>query len=146
MKSKLLALLFVFTTSLLWAHPANAASNPTPEKAGPKHGDISLMWAGCFASPSLYVGSYVEAGGFGRCTATPPLNLGVTVVLYHNGWYVNSSYKACPIPQGGGDCYGVPVQSGYTSGNWCARITLDYIDPTTGNWTQSSSSNGSGCP
>jgi len=100
----------------------------------------------CFASPGLAVGSSITAYGFGRCMYTPPLTLGVAVILYHNGWYVNDSYTSCSLSSGGGDCQGINVTSAYASGNWCSRVLIDYIEPGTGKFQQSASSTGAGCP
>ncbi|MEC5179051.1 hypothetical protein RCH07_000381 [Arthrobacter sp. CG_A4] len=78
--------------------------------------------------------------------STPALTLGVTVILYHLGGYVGSSYRECPLETGGGDCQGTPVSVAYTAGEFCSKVSIDYVEPGTGIFRQPVATHGSGCP
>lgn len=140
-------LLFIVASSFLGAGVANASPNASDqqiEEQGKKD-PVLLFEPHCFASASLNQGSStVIASGYGRCTLMPPITLGVTVIMYHNGWNIGSTYKSCYMATDE-DCHGYPISTPNSGGNYCSRVMIDYVEPNTGDFKQSSISNGVGC-
>lgn len=111
----------------------------------PDQATVQFFEPHCFASAGLSQGSStVTASGYGRCRFMPPITVGVTVVMYHNGWNIGSTYNSCYMATDG-DCYGHSISTPNAGGSYCSKVTVDYVEPNTGSFKQSSSSNGAGC-
>lgn len=143
-KALRLVLGFFCALSLILAgtSAAMAQSDGAPATASTQAGTL-----GCVVEAGLTVGSTVVSSGAGRCTwVARSMNVGVTVATYVDGWYVDSSYRECPIAAGaGGQCNGDNVYSTRGAGQYCTKVWLDYQGGD-GIWQQNSTTMGAGCP
>ena len=137
----------LIASNFLGAGAASASTTDTRDQIGQQQEPGKLAFEPhCFPSAGLAAGGgTVTAYGSGTCRYMPPITLGVTVIMYENGWNVDSTYNSCYLASDG-DCAGYSISIPNSGGNYCSKVVIDYTEPNTGAFKQFSTSNGAGCP
>ncbi|WP_140425674.1 hypothetical protein [Cryobacterium sp. N19] len=100
--------------------------------------------AKCTPSASIsQTGGYATASGKAMCQIEQGNIVGVTVVLYVQGWNEGSSYTECAADFLS-DCVGIDVGYPTATSDICARTIVTY--ETTGQRHTRSTSTGQSCP
>ena len=130
--------LMAFSAAPASAAPLAGASQPSAVAA-------ASSYIGCTPTAVVDNGTTKVASGSADCIVPLDTVVGVTVVLYVDGWNVGSTYTECT--QFGLDqvCAGQPVSSA-ASGEGCARTMVTYRLPEPDGSQFEAVSVGNGCP
>ena len=107
------------------AHAAGYSCNPAP--------DLKLT------------SSSVTAGGSAQCDLPVGQEVGVTTILYIDGFNAGSTYRRCTADPANFECQGTPVTKG-RGGTNCSRVLVDYYDVGQETTVFRGANTGDGCP
>ncbi|GAA1843575.1 hypothetical protein ACFQZV_11155 [Microbacterium koreense] len=84
------------------------------------------------------------ARGETHCVVPVDTTIGVTTILYVDGWNVGSAYNECTLNEITPVCAGVPVIRDVSGSTFCARTLVSFQLPD--GWRHVATSSGTGCP
>ncbi|MET0811539.1 MAG: hypothetical protein ABWY03_00700 [Microbacterium sp.] len=84
------------------------------------------------------------ARGETHCVVPANSTIGVTTILYVDGYNLGSAYNECTLNDIAPICPGIPVTRDVTGSTFCARTLVSYQLPD--GWHQVATSSGTGCP